>query len=177
MLTKAAPNASPVKNIETIVVDPLTGTQEVMVDPNASSFWGPSTLLDAANADQGGTGYQLLNTALLTPATRNIYTFLAGTSSTVDLTAASNALKETNASLTKTLLGNAVMTDATRATLINFARGGNPGDANCSDADSATACTAWRAWPHAARRAFEASGGHLRRDDGDTHANPVFPGQ
>ena len=64
------------------------------------------------------------------------------------MTADVNKLLETNATLTKTLLGDASMTDEVRATLLNYARGGDPANAGCSDADSGTACSAWRAWPH-----------------------------
>ena len=158
-LTKLAPNPSPAKNIETVTDEPITGTQSVAVDTNASSLWAPTSVTDGGRPNQGGTGYQLINTAGYNPSTRNVYTFISGTSSTVDLTVASNAVKEANTSIDKCKLGDAVacvtpatpsMTDAARATLINFARGGNPSDGNCSDADPATACTTWRAWPHAA---------------------------
>ena len=140
----AAPN---VKNIEKVEIDPVTALETVLVNPDASSFWGPAALRDAGTPDNGGTGYQLLNTAGYNPSTRKVYTRLSsGTSA--DLTNASNAVTESNVALTKTLLGNASMSDAQRSTLINWTRGANTGDAACSDASAATPCTAWRAWAH-----------------------------
>jgi len=159
VLTKSSPNPSPVKNIENVTGDSITRTQSIVIDPNASSLWAPPSITDGGRPDQGGTGYQLINTAGYDPSTRNLYTFISGTSSTVDLTAESNAVRETNPHIDKCRLGGAAacanpaassMSDATRATLINFVRGGNPSDRNCSDANPATACTTWRAWPHAA---------------------------
>ncbi len=148
ILTKAAPNPSPAKNIETIDVDPVTNTQQVVVDPNAVSFWGPNTLTDGSAPDNGGTGYQLINTAGYNPSTRNVYTFLSGVSGSTNLADPGNRFNESHTGITKTMLGNAGMTDAARATLINFALGGDAGTAACSDASTGTACTAWRAWPH-----------------------------
>ncbi len=135
------------KNIEKIETDPITGLESATVDPNASSFWGPSTLRDAGKPDSGGTGYQLLNTTGYNPSTRKVYTRLS-TATNADLTHSSNAVSEDNADLTKTLLGNASMSDAQRSTILNWTRGGNTGDAACADANAATACTAWRSWAH-----------------------------
>jgi type IV pilus assembly protein PilY1 len=146
LLTKAAPNFSPAYNIETLEVDPITNTQQSTVDASAVSFWGPTTLTDGGHADNGGTGYQLVNTAGYNPSTRAMYTFLSGASGSTDLT--TNLMNESNAAITKTMLGNPGMSDAQRATLINYLRGGDPASANCSDASAGTACTAWRAWPH-----------------------------
>ncbi|MCA3136292.1 MAG: PQQ-binding-like beta-propeller repeat protein [Rhodocyclaceae bacterium] len=135
------------KNIEKIETDPATGIQSVTVDPNASSFWGPSTLTDAGKPDSGGTGYQLINTSGYNPSTRKVYTRLS-TGTNADLTHSSNAVSEGNTDLTKTLLGNAAMSDTQRSTILNWALGGNPGDAACADASTTTACTAWRSWAH-----------------------------
>jgi type IV pilus assembly protein PilY1 len=135
------------KNIEKVEIDSITSLETVSVNPQASSFWGPSTLTDGGTPDNGGTGYQLINTAGYNPSTRRIYTRLS-TAASVDLTNSSNALSEGNATITKGLLGNASMSDAQRSTLINWARGGNTGDAACSDASAGTACTAWRSWAH-----------------------------
>jgi len=136
------------KNIERVEFDPITALETVVVNPDATSFWGPSTLRDAGTPDAGGTGYKLLNTPGYNPSTRRLYTRLT-TGTNADLTHSSNQVNEVNAALTKALLGNAAMSDAQRATLLNWSRGGNPGVAACSDADSATACTSWRAWAHA----------------------------
>jgi len=140
----AAPN---IKNIEKVEFDPITGLETVVVNPDASSFWGPSTLRDAGTPDNGGTGYQLINTPGYNPSNRKVYTRLS-TGTNADLTHSSNAVTEVNTDLTKALLGNAAMSDAQRSTLINWTRGGNTGDAACSDASAATECTVWRAWAH-----------------------------
>ncbi|MGH8616862.1 MAG: pilus assembly protein [Burkholderiales bacterium] len=148
LLTKAAPNPSPVKSIETIEIDTPTNTQQIIVDRNAVSYWGPTTLTDGSNPDNGGTGYQLLNTTGYDPSTRNVYTLITGGATSASLVDASNRVNESNAGITKTMLGNAGMSDSTRATLINYILGGEPGNANCADASAGTACTQWRAWPH-----------------------------
>lgn len=140
-------NGASSQNIEQIIVDPQTGTQTVQVNPTASSFWGPSNLADAGIPDSGGTGYQLLNTSGYNPSTRKVYTWLPA-STTADLTHTSNAVGEGNNALSKLLLGNASMSDAQRAILLNWSLGGNTGNAACSDANPATACTTWRAWAH-----------------------------
>lgn len=140
-------NGASSQNIEQIVVDPQTGIQTVQVNPTASSFWGPSNLADAGIPDSGGTGYQLLNTSGYNPSTRKVYTWLPA-STTADLTHPSNAVGEGNNALSKLLLGDASMSDAQRAILLNWSLGGNTGNAACSDADPATACTTWRAWAH-----------------------------
>ena len=135
------------KNIEKTEFDPITNLETVVVNPDASSFWGPATLRDAGKPDNGGTGYQLINTAGYNPSTRRVYTRLSS-GTNADLTHSSNAVTEGNAALTKALLGNAAMSDAQRSTLLNWTRGGNTGDAACSDASAATVCTAWRSWAH-----------------------------
>jgi type IV pilus assembly protein PilY1 len=135
------------KNIEKVEIDAITGLETVSVDPNASSFWGPSSLRDAGRPDSGGTGYQLLNTSGYDPSTRRVYTRLSS-GTNADLTHSSNAVAEGNTDLTKALLGNASMSDAQRATLLNWTRGGNTGVTACSDADTSTACTTWRSWVH-----------------------------
>gem|GEM_PF-2370201 len=140
------------KNIETI--DPITGQSAVdsSVVSGANSDgtgWQPTTVQDGALPNKGGSGYVLLNTAAYTPDTRNVYTYLSGgVSTSTDLTNAANKMHFSNAAITKTLLGNAAMTNAVQETLINFARGGNLGDANCSDGSAGTACTTWSTWPH-----------------------------
>ena len=164
-LTKSAPNPSPTYNIETVVVDAITGISQSQVDDNATSFWGPSSLKDGSKPNQGGTGYELINnTGTLTPDTRKIYTFLtnafssdvnSGTS--VNLLNAANQVHFNNAAvISKCRLGDsaacsgaATMSAATQETLINWIRGGDIGStAACIDGASST-CTTFRAWPHA----------------------------
>jgi len=141
--------SSGVKDIEKLDTDPLTGFEQVIVDPDAVSFWNPVSLKDGSEPDVGGTGHQLISTAGYTPAARNVYTYITTGATTTTLSNSTNVMTEDNTRITKTLLGNAAMSDAARSTLINFIRGGNTGDANCSDATSATACATWRTWAHA----------------------------
>jgi type IV pilus assembly protein PilY1 len=147
--------ANGTKNIETTQVDPVSGLQTTVIDPTAVSgpnangtAWMPNTVQDGNKPNAGGTGWDLLHTTGYTPDTRKVYTFITGASTSTDLTDSSNAAKATNSLVTKTLLGNPAMSDATRETLINFVRGGATGDTNCTDGDTGTACTTWAAWPH-----------------------------
>jgi type IV pilus assembly protein PilY1 len=139
------------KNIET--TDPVTS--QTIVDPTASSgpnadgtAWTPASVQDGPKPDKGGTGYVLINTTGYTPDTRKVYTYLSGgVSSSVNLTAAGNQMHFNNSAITKTLLGNAGMTNAQQETLINYIRGGND-DPRCTDGSGATTCDTWSAWPH-----------------------------
>lgn len=162
-------------NIET--VDPVTGAS--VVDPTATSgpndllhppgsAWYAATVQDGALPTKGGTGHVLVNTTGFTPDQRKIYTYLtdsvtlytAGSkSTTTDLTAVTNAVDYiTNGSnILRCRLGDAaactgspVMSLATKETLISFIRGGNLGDANCTDGSTGTLCSTWSTWPHAA---------------------------
>ncbi len=164
-LTKAAPNPSPTYNIETIVVDAITGITQSQVDDNASSLWAPSTVTDGSRPNQGGSGYQLINnTATLTPHTRKLYTFLTNavplqdgnSGSTLDLTDPVNKVHFSNPTkISKCRLGDtaacsstATYTDALQETRINWIRGGDVDTTTaCNDGTSST-CTTWRAWPH-----------------------------
>jgi type IV pilus assembly protein PilY1 len=140
--------SSGLKNIERQESDGA-GLTLTVVDPDAVSFWNPTTLKDGSKPDSGGTGYQLISQGVsYTPASRNVYTYITSGATSTTLTNSTNLWNEDNTRVTKTLLGNAAMSDAQRSTLINFARGGNPGDTACSDSTSATACTSWRTWPH-----------------------------
>lgn len=113
----------------------------------AVSFWSNTNSPDGPKADAGGTGYVLINSSGITPYSRKVYTHLSAETQK-DLTNAANALSESNTAITKTLLGDATMSDATRSTLINYARGGDQTTAACSDALTSTQCTTWRAWAH-----------------------------
>jgi len=149
-------------NIEQTIIDVATGAQSIIVNDAAVSYWTPLSgvipapvggnypLLDGGKPGIGGTGHQLVITG--TPAARNMYTHLS-TSGSASLTAAVNAMKDTNAAITPTVLGNAGLTAPQRNTLINWARGGNTaGDATCNDAgdDGSTACASFRSWAHSA---------------------------
>ncbi len=156
LIGKTVLSGATVKNIEKVETDPVTGEQTITVNPAAVSFWNPSNTQDGSKPNVGGSGQRLKDDGVWTPATRKVHTFIMapGTpaesvSASANLLAAGNAVSETNtALLTKTRLGNAAMSDAQRATLINFIRGGNPSDASCADASAATLCTVWRTWPH-----------------------------
>ncbi len=153
LIGKTVLSGATVKNIEQVTIDPLTSQQTSIVNPAAVSFWNPANIQDSSHANKGGTGQVLQNSA--NPSTRNVYTFISdpgaaseGVSGSTDL--AANAVNEGSALITKARLGNALMSEAQRGTLINFIRGGNTGVAACSDAPAAgTACTSWRSWPHA----------------------------
>ncbi len=135
-------------NIEYIDKTPVGGEYASKINDAAVSQWIPSAVPDGGSARRGGSGQILLSGAapVTNPAARKLYTFIAGTSGDVSLN--SNPVAEGNVLLTKARLGNAGMSDAQRATLLNFARGGNPNNAACSDSDAATPCTVWRDWAH-----------------------------
>lgn len=135
------------KNIEQFALDPDTGERTAAVRNNAVSYWSDTADPDGGHPDKGGSCHVLLSASGSTPAARHAYTHITGESE-VNLTAAVNAMSEANSSITKTMLGNASMTDATRSTILNFARGGDPSNTNCNDANIGTSCTAWRTWPH-----------------------------
>jgi len=78
---------------------------------NARSYW--DTAASGSAVSRGGVGELLLNRA----TARNIYTNLTGT----DLTVAGNAFKDSNAALTKEMLGAA--TAAERTQFINYTHG------------------------------------------------------
>jgi len=144
------------KDIERLETDALTGFEQVVVNPEAVSFWNPVTLQDGSKPDRGGTGHQLISVAAYTPASRKVYTFLSSNSlappTSAALTDSTNLVTEDNTRITKAMLGNAGMSDAARSTLINYIRGGNPSDAACNDAfdpGNLTPCAAWRSWAHA----------------------------
>jgi type IV pilus assembly protein PilY1 len=85
---------------------------------SSRSFWSAAS--DGERVPAGGAA-NLLATA------RNIYTY---TGTSTDLTNASNAVADANTAVTKTMLGNAGMTDAERTTLISWVRGTDTKDIN-----------------------------------------------
>jgi len=132
--------------IEEYTLNEASGEVIAKIRDTAVSFWSDPAAPDGGKSNQGGTGYVLKNTLLLTPATRKLYTHLSSSTQS-DLTNAVNAMSEANDTISKTLLGNPAMSDAARAALINHARGGDPASAACSDNDVSTACVNWRSWP------------------------------
>ena len=148
--------SSGLKNIES--TDPITG--QTIVDPTSASgpniagttpaAWTPAAVQDGAKPDKGGTGHVLINTPGYTPDTRNVYTFLSGAvSADPKLDATGNLMHFDNSAITKTLLGDASMTDITREKLINYIRGGADDNGGpCTDGIGSTKCAAWASWPH-----------------------------
>jgi hypothetical protein len=144
------------RNIEKTVTDTSTPPiTTVSVDPNSVSFWSAPATPDGGQPDQGGTAFVLKNTSGETPATRKVYTHLSSQTNPL-LTDNSNKVLESNTSITKCLLGDAVacatpaapaMSDATRTSLINYIRGGDQGAASCSTPGST--CDTWRSFAHA----------------------------
>ena len=157
LIGKTVLSGATVKNIEQATTDPLTGEQTVIVNHAAVSFWNPGNIQDSSQPNKGGTGQALLDSAAINPSTRKVYTFITdpgaaneAVSGSTDLSAGSNAVSEGSTLVTKARLGDAAMSDAQRASLINFIRGGDTATSACNDAPSAgTPCATWRGWPHA----------------------------
>ncbi len=164
LIGKTVLSGSTVKNIEKEDVDPITAEKTVIVNPASVSYWNLTGIQDGSSPRKGGTGYQLRSAEapVMTPATRKVYTFITeddgasgGLSTQVALSHASNSVTEANAQiggatgriLTKTRFGNAAMSDANLGKLLNYVRGGDPGDAGCADANGATTCSTWQTWP------------------------------
>ena len=135
------------KNIDEYSIDPITSERTAKIRDAAVSIWSDTGNPDGGKPNAGGSCYVMKSTTGYTPATRKLYTHVSGTAVS-DLTASANAVSESNALITKSILGNAAMGDPLRSSIINFARGGDPGDPNCVDSLSSTACTTWRTWPH-----------------------------
>lgn len=93
-------------------VDPATG----FFSDLARSWWSPEA--DGKDVAKGGAAsqHEEMN------SDRNVYTYL-GTSKKTDLTIADNSVVPANNGITKTILGNASMSDADRSALINWTRG------------------------------------------------------
>ncbi|MDC0663026.1 pilus assembly protein [Marinobacter sp. SS21] len=93
-------------------VDPSTG----FFRSTAQSFWSDSA--DGSNVAQGGAANEQPDNN----TTRKVYTYYSGAST--DLTASANAVDVANkANLTKTMFGDATMSDADHEKLINWTRG------------------------------------------------------
>jgi Tfp pilus tip-associated adhesin PilY1 len=147
-LTGQASFSLGVKNINEFEKDKVTGKVSGKIREAAVGIWGDLGDPDGGKPNKGGSGYILSSTAGLTPDTRKVYTYLLPGSASNTLSNSTNAFSENNSLITKTRLGNAGMSDAKRASILNFTRGGDLANASCSDADSATACTTWRSWGH-----------------------------
>lgn len=142
--TLAASGASCGKNVELKEYDPVLGVELRKIRQDAVSYWQATTQPDGGTGNKGGTGQVLIGDSARTPATRSFFTFLPGVSTNVALSHASNALAEENmatatppGNITKTMMGDAGMSDATQVELLRFARG----------SDGSTLAT-WRPWPH-----------------------------
>ena len=110
----------------TAAIDANTG----FFKSTATSFWTPAA--DAPDGDEVKLGGAASKLAL----PRNVYTYTGATApSDASLTVAANALHETNAAVTKTMLGDAAMTDAYRTSLLQWTRGVDIFDDD-SDADT-----------------------------------------
>jgi type IV pilus assembly protein PilY1 len=107
-------------------IDPNTG----FTKPTAVSVWtsGAGTPTDPnvidANDSPDGDNVAKGGAASRQTLTRNVYTYTGSTApSNVALTAVENQVIETNAAITKAMLGNTAMTDADRIDLLKWARG------------------------------------------------------
>lgn len=129
-------------NIEYVDTDAVLGVELRKIRNEAVSLWIPAVPPDGGSGSKGGTAQVLVGNGdppdtTRTPATRRLYTFLSGASSSATLSHADNAVVEANSLISKTLLGNPAMTDPQRQSLLWFAQG--------SDGISPTV---WRTWPH-----------------------------
>ncbi|MEE9355516.1 MAG: PilC/PilY family type IV pilus protein [Methylococcaceae bacterium] len=87
------------------------------IKDEAQSYW--SSAADGAFENQGGAGEQIPSFS-----SRKLYTFTGNTSpSNVDLTLADHALSTSNSALTKSLLGNAGLSDDDFTDLVEWIRG------------------------------------------------------
>ena len=123
--------------IQDVNGDPAVDTSTGFFKTDAESFWN-SGVTDGDNVSMGG-----IVTRFSAAPPRKFYTYTgtltaadagsASAPSPINLTASSNALIETNNAITKTLLGDATMTDAERTELIRFSRGIDVFDENGDD--------------------------------------------
>lgn len=120
-------------NIEKLELDSVLGQYMRKIRPEAVSYWGATASPDGGSGTAGGTGQVLIDPSRQ-PGDRKLYTFISSVTGS-DLTASANAVASANTNVTKTLLGDAVMTNAKRDELIAFALG--------SDGSNTTS---WRSW-------------------------------
>ena len=120
------------KDVQYLDLDPALGILLTKFRSDAMSFWTTGAP-DGGAGNKGGSGQVLISSG--SPDTRKLYTFIAGASTAANLANPSNAIKEGNTLITKTLLGDPTMTDARRSQLIGFAQGSD-----------GTATSTWRTW-------------------------------
>ncbi len=144
--------AAPRMNVQQQSIDPITGDVLAEMDPSAVNQWGStaSGQEDGGSSNKGGTGYVMKMLSGINPNTRKVYTYIGAVSTSTDLTASGNQLRDDNALITKTMLGDSGMATSRRNSALNFARGGDPASPHCGDisTSSSSLCTTWRAWPH-----------------------------
>lgn len=136
-------------NIEQSLVDKDNNVSH-RINPEAASFWMPSSFHDGGSPRRGGTGETLINSTapspIGTPDDRKVYTYQAGSNPSTLLTHTQNLLAKGNNAIKDTTLGAG--SDSERAALINFARGGDPNDSGCASDDPTVPCAVWRTWAH-----------------------------
>lgn len=96
------------------------------IEGTAESFW--SGTADGPDVNIGGAGSQVP-----AYASRNVYTYTGTTdvpTSAVDLMETAHIVQTSNTAITKTMLGNASMTDTERNNIINWMRGQDVQDDN-----------------------------------------------
>lgn len=102
----------------TAAVDPVSGN----FVSTAQSYWSSSA--DGNNSAIGGAASKLPS-----PISRKLYTY-TGSAPTAAVALSAHPLSETNTGITKTLLGDAGMTDDDRLDLISYIRGTEPNDSS-----------------------------------------------
>lgn len=138
------------KNIEEDTIDAATSLVTAKVRDDARSYW-TSVANDGGFPDKGGTGELLQTSADSAPASRKLYTYLSGRpTSDVDLTQPVNEVSKSNDLINESVLGDPllILGSAARATILNYARGGDPANTDCSDGLITTVCSARRTWTH-----------------------------
>lgn len=125
-------------------VDPTTSK----IKNTAQSYW--SAAADGPVVDEGGAGANIP-----AAASRNVYTYTGAAdvpASPVALNATAHLVQDSNTAITKTMLGNAGMSDALRTDIIKWMRGHDVRDenSNCpTGALSTNSCYTENRWPFA----------------------------
>lgn len=117
-LGKNASGEAEIQDVNNAAAVTYSGDNAGFFKDTARSWWSP--LVDGADVSKGGFGSRLTD-----PATRNLYTYtganLPPESSAVTLSG--YALSKNNSAVTAGLLGDANMTTAKRASILDWARG------------------------------------------------------
>ena len=106
-----------------------------VIRPEAVSYWIPTAPPDGPSGVRGGTGQVLIANG--TPDARKLYTYIHGVTPSASLVSPQNLVTPANPLISKTILGNAAMTDAERDSILSFAQGSDGFTTN-----------AWRDWAH-----------------------------